>query len=572
MLQKSSFAYKAIVVILISLPFHLFSTNYTITFTGSGASTTLDNVIVENLTKGTTTTVPAGNSLYLTDVSTSVEAINSNTTGISVFPNPIIDNSIVSFQAKSTGSATIKVFSLEGKCLISAKKEFNVGSNSFQLSLPKGTYLIQIAANDYTYTTKAISKSNSKTSISFAANENTIKSKPQKVKSGLTTMLYSDGDQLLYRGKSGNYTAIVTDRPTTSKTTNFDFVECKDADGNYYATVKIGSQIWMAENLKTTKYNDNVSIPNVTDNTAWSTLSTGAYCDYNNTPANSTIYGKLYNWHTVNTGKLAPTGWHVATASEFAKMEYYLFTNGYSPNGTTELYKLGKSLSANTLWYIDNNANTVGNNLNKNNNSGFSALPAGQRFDTGGYGSLNYRALWWCKDDIMNINYNSCKYIDYNSQSTTHWSNAYLGSKPILGLSIRCVNDNYDYSNYTTFIGDTYGGGIVFYVDETGKHGLTCASEDQCSGLGWDAANVICQALTLNGYSDWYIPTLSELTLMKNNLYKKGYGAFNTYSGGYYWSSTPNGSNMYYHETMMGNPYYTLSNSTFLTTRAVRRF
>jgi hypothetical protein len=186
MLQKQSFAYKALAIIFLTFPFHLFSTNYTITFTGSGASTTLENVVVENLTKGTSTTVPAGNSLYLTDVSTSVETINSNITGISVFPNPIIDNSTILFQAKSTGNATIKVFSLEGKSLISAKTEFGVGNNSFQLSLPKGTYLIQIAANDYTYTTKAISQSNktSKASISFAANEIAIKSKPQKVKSG----------------------------------------------------------------------------------------------------------------------------------------------------------------------------------------------------------------------------------------------------------------------------------------------------------------------------------------------------------------------------------------------------
>ena len=372
MLQKISIVYKvlSVTLIVLTLPFQLFSINYTITFTGSGASTTLDNVIVENLTKGTTTTVPAGNSLYLTDVTTSIENINSGVSDISVYPNPIIDNSTISFQAKSTGHATIKVFSLEGKCLISAKNEFGVGSNSFQLSLPKGTYLIQIAANDYTYTTKAISKSNSKTSISFAANENTIKSKPQKVKSGLTTMLYSDGDQLLYRGKSGNYTAIVTDRPATSKTTNFDFVECKDADGNYYATVKIGSQIWMAENLKTTKYNDNVSIPNVTDNATWSTLSTGAYCDYNNTPANSAIYGKLYNWHTVNTGKLAPIGWQMPNNNDWTILYDFL-------DRKDAANKMRTKLAGGT------------------NSSGFSILPAGYRYHhTGNFSGINVADTW----------------------------------------------------------------------------------------------------------------------------------------------------------------------------------
>ena len=80
-----------------------------------------------------------------------------------------------------------------------------------------------------------------------------------------------------------------------------------DYENNVYKTVTIGTQTWFAENLKTTKYNDGTAIPNVTDNTAWSNLgTTGAQCDYNNTPTNSITYGKLYNWYAVNTGKLCP--------------------------------------------------------------------------------------------------------------------------------------------------------------------------------------------------------------------------------------------------------------------------
>lgn len=562
------------IILIFMLPSNAFSLNYTITFTSSGASTTLDNVIVENITKGTTITVPAGSSLFLTDVVTSMENINSGTSSISVYPNPIIDNSTVSFQAKTPGDATINIFSLEGKNIISTKSQFNQGNNSFQLSLPKGTYLLQISVNDYTYSAKVISQSNSslKAKVSFTNNENTIKSKIQKTKNTLTTMLYTDGDQLLYRGKSGNYTAIVTDRPTTSKTTNFDFVECKDADGNYYATVKIGSQIWMAENLKTTKYNDNVSIPNITDNTSWAALSTGSYCDYNNTPTNSIIYGKLYNWHVVNTSKFAPTGWHVPTASEWAKMENYLHINGYSLDSSNELYKLGKSLAANINWNDNNTNGTVGNDLSKNNNSGFSALPAGRRYYDGGDSNLGISAIWWCMDDIQNMGNSSCKYIDNDNHSIIHWTGTYMASKPTFGFSVRCVYDNYDYTNYTTFIGDTYAGGIVFYVDETGKHGLVCATHDQGSGLNWQEAYNACETLTLNDYTDWYMPTLSELTLLKNNLYKKSMGGFNTIDGGYYWSSTPNGANMYYYETMMGNPYYALSSSSFKSIRAIREF
>src|SRR5574344_3116190 len=91
----------------------------------------------------------------------------------------------------------------------------------------------------------------------------------------------------------------------------------------------------MAENLKVTKYNDGIAIPNVTDNTAWGELTTGALCDYDNTPSNSETYGKLYKWHAVNTGKLCPTGWHVPSDAEWTKLTDYL-------GGRSEERRVGK--------------------------------------------------------------------------------------------------------------------------------------------------------------------------------------------------------------------------------------
>jgi len=102
----------------------------------------------------------------------------------------------------------------------------------------------------------------------------------------------------------------------------------KDFDGNYYNTIKIGNQIWMAENLKTTHYNDGTEIPIVTDKTEWLNLSTAAYCWYDN---NDTIYkntyGALYNWYAVNTEKLCPVGWHVTSNAEWITLAY-LFGGG----------------------------------------------------------------------------------------------------------------------------------------------------------------------------------------------------------------------------------------------------
>ena len=87
----------------------------------------------------------------------------------------------------------------------------------------------------------------------------------------------------------------------------------KDIDGNVYKTVTIGKQVWMAENLKTTKYNDGTSISLVTDSTAWKALITPAYSWYNNDIANKEIYGALYNWFAVKTNKLCPAIWGVKT-------------------------------------------------------------------------------------------------------------------------------------------------------------------------------------------------------------------------------------------------------------------
>jgi hypothetical protein len=119
-----------------------------------------------------------------------------------------------------------------------------------------------------------------------------------------------------------------SDDPTNGNSTNakttavfnssLTYGTMTDQDGNVYQTITTGSQTWMAENLRTTKYNDGTAIANVSTNSDWTNLSTGAYCNYNNTSNEDTIAtdGRLYNWYAVNVGNLAPKGWHVATNSE----------------------------------------------------------------------------------------------------------------------------------------------------------------------------------------------------------------------------------------------------------------
>ena len=146
MKKKTIILSFAIVVtfMLFTFPIKLYALNYTITFTGIGASTSVESVIVQNLTKGTTVTVPTGNVLNLTDVTTSVDNINRIEEHIFVYPNPMQEKSTISYYAKSEGITQINVFSIEGKKMIGRNRNLSQGNNSFQLSIPKGTYTVQV--------------------------------------------------------------------------------------------------------------------------------------------------------------------------------------------------------------------------------------------------------------------------------------------------------------------------------------------------------------------------------------------------------------------------------------------
>ena len=176
--------------------------------------------------------------------------------------------------------------------------------------------------------------------------------------------------------------------------------EIRDADGNVYSEVKIGNQVWMVENLKTTRYNDSTAIPLVTDNTAWAALRTPGYCWYKNDTLCKVKCGALYNWYAaVGTGKLAPTGWHIPSDSEWNTLQNYLIVNGYNYDGTISDNKIAKSMSTKTNWDTSSIVGAIGNDLSKNNSSGFSALPCSYRYDNGSCDDMGRMGTWWSSDE-----------------------------------------------------------------------------------------------------------------------------------------------------------------------------
>jgi uncharacterized protein (TIGR02145 family)/uncharacterized repeat protein (TIGR02543 family) len=193
-----------------------------------------------------------------------------------------------------------------------------------------------------------------------------------------------------------------------------------DIDNNVYTEVKIGNQVWMVENLKTTHYNDGSSIPLVTDSTYWN-RTTHAYCWYGNNESNKTPYGALYNWYAVDHGGLAPKGWHVAT---YAEWELLLSnTGGYSAAG-------GKLKEAGlTHWNTPNQGAT--------NEFGFTALPGGWRENTGTFSSLTTTGDWWTATAYP---YNSTDV--WEKRMFYYYTDVYeYGVDKKYGMSVRCVRD-----------------------------------------------------------------------------------------------------------------------------------
>jgi len=174
-----------------------------------------------------------------------------------------------------------------------------------------------------------------------------------------------------------------------------------DIDGNIYNTVQIGNQEWMAENLRVTHYRDGTAITIVTDNTAWSYLSTEAYCINNNNESNEVdTYGALYNWYAVsNSSNIAPEGWHVPTHDDWIELEMYLgmSESDIVPNGSYRGTNEGSKLAGyNDLW-MDGGLETN----SEFGSSGFAALPHGYRYhENGGYYGIGYHNYFWSSTEF----------------------------------------------------------------------------------------------------------------------------------------------------------------------------
>jgi len=231
-----------------------------------------------------------------------------------------------------------------------------------------------------------------------------------------------------FEGNTYRYKIIADDDYSSGSETVIDY------DGNVYQTVQIGNQIWMAENLKVTHYRNGDAIPNLTSDGDWTNTNSGAYCVYDNTPANADTYGNLYNWYAVDDPRgLAPEGWHIPTDGEIKELEETL---GMSESEADDTGWRGSNEGSKLAGRRDLWDNGDLENDAEFGTSGFSLLPGGYRFNfDGNYLSMSSTSiLWSSSENDSSAWFRNLNYINTNVYRSNYGSKSY-------GYSVRCVRD-----------------------------------------------------------------------------------------------------------------------------------
>jgi uncharacterized protein (TIGR02145 family) len=406
---------KSLLIVLVTL-----SLSYSANVTISGvvtdtAGVPISGAAVKLLVGGQNTTTASNGSFTLL----------GNNIGITVKPaqsqlyQPVVSltKGMLKLHIQEQSSVTIQTYNLQGCLLTSIHTTLSTGDHSIALmNKSSGVYLYKVHINNNVYQIMSNSL------CSYAESANTAQGTSAYSLSKQAKSLAAINDTLRIR-KDGysDYLVPVHTSDTSGITIRMHWtLTVTDADGNVYHTVNIGIQTWTVENLKTTHYNDGTAIPLVTDGTAWSNLTTGAYCWFNNDSAtNKKTYGALYNWYAVNTEKLAPAGWHVPTDVEWDTLAAYL---GGAAVAGGALKDMGT-----TYWDSPNTGAT--------NRSGFSALPGGYRDNYGDFYNDGFYGDWWSATVSGDSGaYYRCIFYDDSSLHS-------ISNLKSFGYSVRLVRD-----------------------------------------------------------------------------------------------------------------------------------
>jgi uncharacterized protein (TIGR02145 family) len=405
--------------------------DYLIGFAGAGASTTVDSVIVENATQCTSLILSGSDILNLLVTVGINDFSGSSDNSLHIYPNPMTGSCSVDFEATAQGITTLELFDQCGKRIMEVQELLSKGHHTYSLSgIRSGLYMLKIESDKFSYTAKIVSNNtqSGKTDIRHIETAPGINKQititntvmPMNLNGGKSVidMPYTTGDILKFTGKSGNYRTVFILVPTQNQTVTFNFVACSDADSNHYAVVQIGTQLWMAENIKV-----GVKISGTQDQTNNGIIE--KYC-YNDADNNCTIYGGLYKWNemmqyatTPGVQGICPTGWHLPTDVEWTTLTDYLLGRPVAGG------KMKETCTA--LWWSPNVAAT--------NSSGFTGLPGGRCGDGGYFDGMSGMAFFWGSTQFsapLAENWQLSYFAPHVNGGTTFKTEGY---------SVRCVQD-----------------------------------------------------------------------------------------------------------------------------------
>jgi uncharacterized protein (TIGR02145 family) len=424
--------------------------NYQISFAGTGASTSVDSVKVENLTQCTSMNIGGSDVLHLV-AQVGIEELNAETGNkMRIYPNPVAGFCSVDFETKTNDEVSIGLYDMTGK-RISQLQEFLInGQHTYQLNgIGEGVYILKVESESYCYSEKIVSiaagSGNTEIKhIESSPNANlTEGAKDLKNEMSLIDMQYNAGDLIKLTGKSGVYRTVFMLVPSSSQTLTFTFIPCTDVDGNSYSVVQIGNQWWMAENLNAGTY-----VPITTPQ-----VSGTKFCmDVNGQADPDCPMGGLYEFSNLLQGSspcngtgappndqcstpvkgLCPNGWHIPSHYEWTTLEKNAGSNpGAFPYDESTISLLGTDEGGNlketcTSYWWDPNAGAT-------NLSGFSGLPGGDTWN-GVFEDFGQSAYFWTSSETFFMAWVHA--LNY-SLTVIGRSNYAVES----GFSCRCVQD-----------------------------------------------------------------------------------------------------------------------------------
>jgi len=385
-----------------------------VTFSGTGASNVVDSVTATNLTTLQSIKLPGNETLILEPIS-GIFGQELSPLQLKLFPNPFENTSSLSFTQPIPGKVHINARNLIGQVVFQSDQYLEAGQHSFNLSLnTQGIFIITITSENVKCSIKAICTESNSNLMGIVSSDNAtngmgLKSHfEQKNQNSVYSLPYSPEQRIHFTCKGGRFTTIITDSPISSKNYVVEFVECMDSDNKTYMTVKIGDQIWMAENMA-------------------KSASEGSWA-YNNDEGLVPVFGRLYDWQAAST--ICPAGWHLPSDEEYKILES---DQGMTPD---DLDKIGFRYSGDVGFKLKSFTGYVFEGSG-NNSSGFNAPPGGYRDPiTGNSYGINTYCLFWTSTETSHEAYGMYRQVEFIGMGVKR-----DGNSKSYGISVRCVKD-----------------------------------------------------------------------------------------------------------------------------------